>query len=139
MYHINKVKLLVDQFACLEVLIKSKDVVMTLLESLSPSYEYLITTMETMPMKEFTIEHVTLLLMHEMTKRKEIDTQEDDVVMLTHHSKEGSPFTRKDTLHTIATRLRTKKRILPTILRRNLTFHLQSKMEHTLKLCVRGL
>ncbi len=48
--HINKVKALADQLACLEVPVKDEDVVMTLLESLPPSYEYLITALETLPM-----------------------------------------------------------------------------------------
>ncbi len=37
--HINKVKALADQLACLEVLVRDEDVVITLLESLPPSYE----------------------------------------------------------------------------------------------------
>jgi hypothetical protein len=36
--HINKVKALADQLACLEVPVRDEDVVMTLLESLPPSY-----------------------------------------------------------------------------------------------------
>jgi hypothetical protein len=39
--HINKVKALADQLACLEVPVRDEDVVMTLLENLPPSYEYL--------------------------------------------------------------------------------------------------
>ncbi len=38
--HINKVKALADQLACLEVPVRDEDVVMTLLESLPPSYEH---------------------------------------------------------------------------------------------------
>ena len=42
-----------------------------LLDSLPASYEYFITTLETMLMKELTMKHVTARLMHEMSKRKE--------------------------------------------------------------------
>ena len=45
--HINKVKSLADQLTCLEVPMKDKDVVMTLLDSLPPSFEHLITALET--------------------------------------------------------------------------------------------
>ena len=49
--HINKNKALADQLACLEVSVIAKDIVITLLESLLASYEYLLTTLETMLMK----------------------------------------------------------------------------------------
>jgi len=86
----------VDQFACLEVLVKRDYVVMTLFESLSPSYEYLIIAMETMPMKELTMEYVISRLIDEMTKRKEKNIQGGDLGMVTYHSKGGNLYTRKD-------------------------------------------
>ena len=54
--HVNKVKVLMDQFVCLEVPTTDENIIMTLLESLPASYEYLITAMETMPMKELTMD-----------------------------------------------------------------------------------
>jgi hypothetical protein len=57
--HINKVKALADQLASLEVPVRDEDVVMTLLESLPPSYEYLITALETLLMQDLTMEFVT--------------------------------------------------------------------------------
>lgn len=69
--HINEVKAFADQVACLEVPVKDEDIVMTLLESLPASYEYLITVLEMIPMKEFTMEYVTTRLMHEVSKWKE--------------------------------------------------------------------
>ena len=50
---------------------KNEHVVMTSLESLSSSYKYLSSALKTMSTKELTIEYVTALLMHEMSKRKE--------------------------------------------------------------------
>ena len=57
--HINNVKALVKRFACLEELVKNEDVVMNLIKSLPPSYEYLIINLESIPMKELTMEYVT--------------------------------------------------------------------------------
>ena len=94
--HINKVKGLADQLACLEVPVRDEDVVMTLLESLPPSYEYLITALETMPMKELTMEYVTARLMHEMSKKKEKEPQGDDAAMVSKQGKGGFSSTRKD-------------------------------------------
>lgn len=48
--HINKVKALANQLVCLEVPMRKKDVVMTLLENLVPSYMAL----ETMPMMKLS-------------------------------------------------------------------------------------
>ncbi len=95
--HINKVKALVDQLACLEVPVRDEDVVMTLLESLPPSYEYLITTLETLPMQDLTMEFVTARLMHEVSKRKEKEPQGDDATMVSTQGKGGTTSTRKDT------------------------------------------
>lgn len=39
---------------------------MTMLKSVSAPYEYLITVLETMPMKELTMEFVTTRLIHEI-------------------------------------------------------------------------
>jgi hypothetical protein len=80
--HINKVKSLADQLTCLEVPMKDEDVVMTLLDSLPPSFEHLITALETRPMKELTLDFITARLMHEVSKRKEKEPQGDDAAML---------------------------------------------------------
>ena len=68
--HVNKVKVLADQLACLEVPVKDEDIVIILLESLPTSFEYLITTMKTMSMKKLGMDYVTTRLMYEMLKRK---------------------------------------------------------------------
>ena len=49
--HVNKVKALADQLACLEVPVREEDIVMTLFESLPALYKFLITALDTMPMK----------------------------------------------------------------------------------------
>jgi hypothetical protein len=81
----------------LEVPVKDEDVVMTLLESLPPSYEYLITPLETLPMKDLTMEFVTARLMHEVSKKKEKEPQGDDAAMVSMQGRGGTTSTRKDT------------------------------------------
>jgi transposase InsO family protein len=95
--HINKVKALADQLACLEVPVTDGDMVMTLLESLPPSYEYLITALETRPMSELTLDFITARLMHEMAKRKENETQEGGAALYLRNGQGGSSQPRKET------------------------------------------
>lgn len=54
---------------------KNDDIGITLFESLSFSYKYLITTLEIMSMKGRTMEYMTAYLMHETSKRKEKESQ----------------------------------------------------------------
>jgi hypothetical protein len=56
--YINHVKALADQLACMEVPVRDEDTVITLLESLPPSYEYLITALETKAREELTMDYV---------------------------------------------------------------------------------
>jgi hypothetical protein len=69
--HVNKVKAFADQLVCIEISVRDEDIVMTLLENLPVSYEYMITAMKTMLMKDLTMNYVTACLTHEMLKRKE--------------------------------------------------------------------
>src|ERR1700737_2951057 len=85
--HINKVKSLADQLTCLEVPMKDEDVVMTLLDSLPPSFEHLITALETRPFSELTLDFITARLMHEVSKRKEKEPQRDDAAMLSRQAR----------------------------------------------------
>lgn len=57
--HINKVKAFADKLDCLKVHVRKKDVVMTLLKSLLPSYEHLIIMFEMMLMKKLTMKYMT--------------------------------------------------------------------------------
>jgi len=93
--HINKVKALADQLACLEVPVRDEDVVMTLLESLPPSYEYLITALETLPMQDLTMEFVTTRLIHEVSKRREKEPQGEDAAMVSMQGKGGTIYTQR--------------------------------------------
>lgn len=70
--HINKVKSLMDQLTCSKVPMKVKDMVMTLLDSLPLSLDYLITTLDRRQMKEATLDFIIARLIHEVSKRKEM-------------------------------------------------------------------
>lgn len=87
--HINQVKALADQLACLDVPVREEDVVMTLLESIPPSFENLITALETLHMKDLTVEFVVARMMHEITKRKEKEPYGDDAALVLKQSKLG--------------------------------------------------
>lgn len=54
--HVNKIKAFIDQLACLKVFVCKKNIILTLLESILTSYEYLITTLSLVLMKELTME-----------------------------------------------------------------------------------
>lgn len=69
--HGKKVKAFADHLTVLEILMREENIVMTLLKSLSESYEGLITALETKLMKELTMKYVMTRLMYEMLKRKE--------------------------------------------------------------------
>lgn len=90
--HINKVKALADQLACLDVPLRNEDVVMTLLQSLPDSYDYLIAALETRPLKELTLEYVTARLMHEVTKKKEKESKGEDSALVVQPFKKGAPL-----------------------------------------------
>ena len=92
--HINKVKSLADQLLVLEVPLRGEDVVMTLLDSLPPSFDNLITALETRPFKELTMEFVIARLVHEESKRKE-ELHGNDSAMVSRHGK-GSTFNSKN-------------------------------------------
>ena len=80
--HINKEKYLTDQLTCLEVPMKDENVVMAFLNNLPPLFNHLITTLETCPMKELTLDFITVRFMHEVSKRKEKKPQRDNVAIL---------------------------------------------------------
>lgn len=68
--HVNKVKLLADQLVCLKVHVRDEDIIMILLKNLPTSFEYLITFMEMMLMKELMMDYMTTHLMDDMSQHK---------------------------------------------------------------------
>lgn len=94
--HINKVKILVKQLACLEVPMKDENVIMIFLASLLSSFDNFITILETISIKKFNIEFMIMQLMHEMAKRKEKESWGEDIAIVSHQDKDDNPFTCKD-------------------------------------------
>ena len=93
--HINKIKTLAYQLTYLEVSMRTENIVMILLEILLASFEYLITAMKTMPMKELTMDYVTAHLMHKMLKRKENEPQSEDAAMMLCQIKGSNSFSHQ--------------------------------------------
>ncbi len=71
--HINMVKALVDQFCSIEVKIEDEDVYMVLLMSLPPSFDNLVTSLESMSTKDIDLQFIVARLVHGVSKRKESD------------------------------------------------------------------
>lgn len=69
---------------------------MPLFESLSSSYEYLITILKMMSIKNLRMEYVTVHLMHKMSKRKKKEVQGDDATMLLRQGKANNLSWHKD-------------------------------------------
>jgi hypothetical protein len=93
--HINHVKALADQFVCMEITVRDEDTVMTLFESLPPSYEYLITALETKAREELTMDYVKARLMHEVSKRKEKNPRSEDAAMMLRQGKMDTSSSRQ--------------------------------------------
>lgn len=84
-----------DQLVCLEVPVKDQDIIMTLLDNLPSSYEYLITAMKTMSIKDLMMDYVTTRLIHEMSKRKKNDLRFEYLAMMSRQTKAGNSFRRQ--------------------------------------------
>ena len=97
MDHVNKIKILAGQLVCLEVTVRMENIFMILFKSLPDSYEYLITALKKMLMKELMMHYVTTHLMHEISKYNEKEPQDEDVAMVFQPSKGGNSFLRQGT------------------------------------------
>ena len=82
--HINKVKSLANQNTCLEVPMKEEDVIMSLLDNLSPLFDHLIIALKMCRISELTLNFITARLMHEVSTKKQKGPQGDDVFMVSH-------------------------------------------------------
>jgi hypothetical protein len=74
--HINTVKALADQLRSIEVNITDEDVYMVLLMSLPPSFDNLVTSLESMSTKDVDLQFIVARLLHEVSKRKECESSE---------------------------------------------------------------
>jgi hypothetical protein len=69
--HINMVKALANQLRSIKVKIEDEDVYMVLLMSLPPSFDNLVTSLESMSTKDVDFQFIIARLLHEVSKRKE--------------------------------------------------------------------
>jgi hypothetical protein len=75
--HINMVKALVDQLHSIQVKIEDEDVYMVLIMNLSPSFDNLVTSLESMSTKDVDLQFIVIRLLHEVSKRKENENTEN--------------------------------------------------------------
>ncbi len=98
--HINTVKALADQLRSIEVNITNKDVYMVLLMNLPPVFDNLVTSLESMFIKDVDLQFIIARLFHEMSKRKECESSETIALMnKTHESNEKLCFYYKKPRH----------------------------------------
>ena len=121
-----------------------EDIVMTSLEGLPVSFEYLIIVMETIPMKEFMMNYVTTRLMHKMSKCKEKEPQGEATTMVLQQNKGGNAFPCQGTksyiycgkpsyIAYLATKQRTKSEIKQRNVIRNEIYSKHVQLDHELR------
>jgi len=78
---INTVKALIDQLSSIKVNITYEDVYMVLLMSLPPSFDNLVTSLESMSTKDVDLQFIVTRLLHEVSKRKECESFETSTLV----------------------------------------------------------
>jgi hypothetical protein len=107
--HINTVKALADQLRSIKVNITDEDVYMVLLLSLLPSFDNLVTSLESMSTKDVDLQFIVARLLHEMSKRKECESFETTILVnKTHKSNEKLCFYCKKPGHFVKICLKNK-------------------------------
>jgi len=107
--HINMVKGLADQLRSIEVNIMDEDVYMVLLMSLPPSFDNLVTILESMSTKDVDLQFIVTRLLQEVCKRKECESFEIiALVNKTHKSNEKLCFYCKKPRHFVRNCLKKK-------------------------------
>ncbi len=79
--HVNMVKALTDQLRSIEVKIEDEDVYMVFLMSLPPSFDNLITSLESMSTKDVDLQLIIARLFHEVSKRKESENTKNAALL----------------------------------------------------------
>jgi hypothetical protein len=107
--HINTVKVVADQLCSIEVNITDEDVYMVLLMSLLPSFDNLVTSLESMSTKDVDVQFIVARLFHEVSKRKECESSEATALAnKTHKSNEKLCFYCKKHGHFVKNYLKKK-------------------------------
>jgi hypothetical protein len=79
--HINMVKALSYQLCSIKVNIMDEDVYMVLLMNLLPSFDNLVTSLESMSIKDVDLQFIVVRLLHKVSKRKECESFETTALM----------------------------------------------------------
>jgi hypothetical protein len=91
--HINTVKVLADQLRSIKVNIIDEDVYMVLLMSFPPSFDNLVTSLESMSIKDVDLQFIVARLLHEVSKRKKCESSKTTaLVNKTHKSNDKLCF-----------------------------------------------
>jgi hypothetical protein len=91
--HINMVKALADQLHSIEVKIEDEDVYMVIFMSLPPSFDNLVTSLESMSTKDVDLQFIVVRLLHEVSKRKESENMKNVALLnKTHKANEKLYF-----------------------------------------------
>jgi hypothetical protein len=107
--HINTVKALADQLRSIEVNIMDENVYMVLLMSLPPSFDNLVTSLESMCTKYVNLQFIIARLFHEVSKRKKCESSDTIALMnKTHKSNEKLCFYCKKSRHFVRNCLKKK-------------------------------
>jgi hypothetical protein len=107
--HINIVKAFVDQLRSIEVKIEDEDGYMVLLMSLPPSFDNLVTSLESMSTKDVDLQFIIARLLHEVSKRKESESTKNVTLLnKTHKANEKLCFHCKKPGHFVRNHLKKK-------------------------------
>ncbi len=87
--HIDMVKALANQLRSIKVNITDEDVYMVLLMILPPSFDNLITSLESMSTKDVNLQFIVARLFHEVSKRKECQSSETTALVNKTHESNG--------------------------------------------------
>jgi hypothetical protein len=83
--HINMVKAFADQLRSIEVKIEDEDVYMVLFMSLPPSFDNLVTSLESVSTKDVDLQFIVDRLLHEVSKRRETESTKNVALLSKTH------------------------------------------------------
>ncbi len=98
--HINMVKALANQLHSIKVKIEDENLYMVLLMSLPPSFDNVVTSLESMSTKDVDLQFIITRLLHEVSKRKESESMKNAALLnKTHKANEKLCFYCKKPKH----------------------------------------
>ncbi len=107
--HINTVKALANQLCFIEVNITNENVYMVLFINLPPSFDNLVTSLESMSTKDVNLQFIVVRLFHKVSKKKECESSETiTLVNKTHKWNEKFCFYYKKPKHFVRNFLKKK-------------------------------